>query len=985
MFDWQQIKRWGADPAVLPESTVFIKKPVTLWGLYKGYVIAAGLAILLLTALVIALIYQSRRRRLAEALSRMLVDEAPDAILLQDGDTRLIIDANPSAEQLFGCSRAELSRGDLFRFYDSDHPDAASIELREENFKRVVAGEHIQVERALRTFDGRRIYGELRLAILPGTDRQLIRISIVDITRRRESEELVRQVSQRLLLATSSAQLGVWDWDLKQNRMVWDDRMFELYGVLKAQTPNTIDAWIRSLHPEDKDGAIADCNAAIAGERAFDTTFRICHPDGMVKHIKANGLVIRGSDGEPERMLGINSDISEIKAREEALLSANQKLALQFEQAPLAFIEWDLDFRVARWNPAAERIFGYEVSEAIGKYATFIVPEEAFPLVKPAMQKLIQGLGVTRTCNKNVRKNGTVIDCEWYSTSLRDADGKVIGVFSLVMDVTHQRLAETELEEYRQHLEELVESRTRELAQAKEAAEAANLSKSIFLANMSHEIRTPLNGIIGMTHVLRRGAVTPVQAERLDKIDASAEHLLNTINDILDLSKIEAGKVVLEETSVDINVLLNNVQSILLARAQAKRLRLLVTTNEAWGNLQGDPTRLQQALINYVGNAIKFTEHGSITLRALNLCETADTVMIRFEVEDTGIGISPDVLPRLFSTFSQADSSTTRKYGGTGLGLAITQRLAELMGGEAGVESTPGIGSTFWFTALLRKTDDPGVPLPPISSTAEHALKDRHLGQHILIVDDEFLNLEVAKFLLEDIGLRVDTAGDGNEAIKRAEKTSYAAILMDMQMPNVDGLEATRKIRAIPGRQNTPILAVTANAFIENRARCLAAGMNDFIPKPFFPEMLYSTLLRALEPPSLPSDIDPSLRTGIPAIDQEHHELVCALDWLLNNEDASPGTEGFSRAINHIGLLLKSHFVKEEEVFVSLGMPEVDVLRHAEAHRRILDQYNQVNDEIIKGEKKSRSEVLRLFRGWIIDHIVHQDLKISEYVMTPVR
>ena len=398
-------------------------------------------------------------------------------------------------------------------------------------------------------------------------------------------------------------------------------------------------------------------------------------------------------------------------------------------------------------------------------------------------------------------------------------------------------------------LEDVVLERTQALVEARDAAQAANVAKSAFLANMSHEIRTPMNGILGMAHLLRRGGVTPKQAERLDTIDTSAQHLLAVLNDILDISKVEAGKLVLEEAPVAVDSLMANVSSILGERARAKNIRLLIEIDRLPPNLAGDPTRLQQALLNYATNAIKFTTTGSVTLRAIKLHETNESALLRFEVEDTGIGIAAEAISRLFSAFEQADNSTTRKYGGTGLGLVITRRLAELMGGEAGVESTPGVGSTFWFTARLQKKERRKAERTPqhiVGPDAEAELRQRYSGNHILIVDDEPINREVAKIQLEDSDLVIDTAEDGAQAIAKAKMKAYAAILMDMQMPNVDGLEATRQIRLIPGYLNTPIIAMTANAFAEDKARCLEAGMNDFLIKPFVPDTLFATLLRNL-------------------------------------------------------------------------------------------------------------------------------------------
>ena len=381
---------------------------------------------------------------------------------------------------------------------------------------------------------------------------------------------------------------------------------------------------------------------------------------------------------------------------------------------------------------------------------------------------------------------------------------------------------------------------------AKQAAEAASVAKSAFLANMSHEIRTPMNAILGMAYLLRLDVLTPQQRERLDKIDGAAQHLLSIINNILDISKIEAGKFSVESAPVLVTTVLSNVASILAEKAKAKGLQLLVEPCDLRAPLIGDSTRLQQALLNYATNAVKFTEQGSITLRAVKSGEDADSVSVRFEVQDTGIGIRPEVIPRLFSEFEQADNSMTRKYGGTGLGLAITKHMAELMGGEAGVRSTVGLGSTFWFSVTLKRSDENALTDSETTRDAKSRLKQNHYGQRILVVDDEPLNREVALTLLESAGMVVDAAEDGREALQMAQQHRYGAIFMDMQMPQMDGLEATRNIRTYDAHLRTPIIAMTANAFAEDRARCLAAGMNDFLSKPFSPEALFSILLSAL-------------------------------------------------------------------------------------------------------------------------------------------
>ena len=824
-------------------------------------------------------------------------------------------------------------------------------------------------------------------------------------------EAALRISEERLGLAAGSGDIGIWDLDLLTNRLVWSERMYEIYGIGAAEFTGVYEDWQKGVHPDDRPRVVEEFNSAVASGQPFHTEFRIVRPDGEVRHVMAKARGTQEAHGKPTRMIGVNMDITE---RRQAAIALENFFA---QPTGLNLIA-QLDGAIVRANSGWNHILGYRNEDLVGHDFMDLVHPDDRAATQAEMSRLGQGQTTFRFENRFRHARGDYRLLVWSAT----ASVTEHLVYAVATDITDQRHAEADLKRHQLYLEELVKDRTRalsdankhllmsdrrlkamfalsqkanglteqnllqlgieeavrltesamgylhfvtedqetispcawsegalrhgnadcgnhypvsaaglwadtvrtlapvvhndyqgppdrkshppghahlvrhlgvpvidngkvrllvsvgnkatdydesdvqqlqligndlwsivvrhrveeDLAIAKEAAEAANIAKSAFLANMSHEIRTPMNGILGIANIMRREGITQKQAKRLDTIDHSTQHLLAIINNILDISKIEAGKFVLEEAPVDINSLTANVSAIILERARAKGIHLQIENEALPTHLTGDPTRLQQALLNYASNAIKFTENGTVTLRTIKQEETGESATVRFELHDTGIGIEPEAMSRLFSAFEQADNSMTRKYGGTGLGLAITRRLAELMGGQAGAESTPGVGSVFWFTAKLKKSAATVLPQAVRAVDAEALIRQHYCGRRILIADDEPINREVARMQLEAADLVVDTAEDGAQAIALAKNTAYAAIFMDMQMPNVNGLEATQQIRRIDGCRHTPIIAMTANAFAEDKARCFDAGMNEFLVKPFNPDELFSTLLRAM-------------------------------------------------------------------------------------------------------------------------------------------
>ncbi len=617
--------------------------------------------------------------------------------------------------------------------------------------------------------------------------------------------------------------------------------------------------WAELTYAEDLAPDLAQFDRMLAGEiNSYAMDKRFVHKDGHLVYTRLAVSHLRKPDGSPDYVFAMVEDISERKLSRLALENREKQLRFVLDGSELGFWDWDIAAGIVDRNEHWATMLGYsheEIRHTTQQWSDFIHPEDRERAWNSINAVLEGGSSMHRLEYRMLHKDGSV---RWIldqaSVMQRDQDGKPLRMCGTHTDITSRKLAEEELKQHRNHLEELVQQRTVDLVEAKVAAEAASRAKSAFLANMSHELRTPMQGVMGMIHMARRRMADAKGLDYLDKAKRSAERLLGVLNDILDLSKIEAERMVLEEEPLHLAQSMESLVAVFGDKAAEKGLALEMDLPDelAHASLKGDPLRLGQVLFNLVGNAIKFTEHGAVTLHVCMLAENPASMDVRFEIHDTGIGIEPEAQSRLFTSFEQADNSMTRRYGGTGLGLAISKRLVQLMGGEIGVASTPGQGSTFWFVVPLKKRAPDAETAVPTAhgQTAIACLQKQHAGSRLLLAEDEPITREISRDLLEEAGLFVDLAEDGKQALAMARQHAYALILMDMQMPVMSGIDATRAIRTDSLNTSTPILALTANAFEEDRQVCLDAGMNGHIAKPVDPDKLYETLLACLENPA---------------------------------------------------------------------------------------------------------------------------------------
>jgi len=567
----------------------------------------------------------------------------------------------------------------------------------------------------------------------------------------------------------------------------------------------------------------------------------------------ARGL-LRDPHGQQCGQFVIARDVTSQREGAAALRRSEQQLALALHGAEIGLWDWHVPSGQIDINERWASMLGYRVEEVerhIDSWKALVHPDD-WAVIDAELLPHLDGRAPAYRCEHRLRHR----DGHWVwvldagRVVERDAAGRPVRAVGIHLDISDRRAAQAALEQSRAELERRVTERTEALAEATQRAEAASQAKSAFLANMSHEIRTPMNAIIGLSHLMADSPCDARQADRIAKIERAAAHLMFLINDILDLSKIEAGRLTLEEVPFSLRDVLDQVKGFVAPQAAERGLALELQTDGVPDRLLGDPTRVRQALLNLASNAVKFTLRGRVAIRVRQLPAAAPTLRLSFEVEDTGIGLTSEQQSRLFQPFEQGDGSTARRFGGTGLGLAITRRLAAMMGGEVGVRSVEGEGSCFWFNADFQ-------PGPAVATRARvdvdalALLRAGPAGRRVLVADDDAVNQEVARALLERAGLEVVVVDSGRSALEAVRAGGFDAVLMDLHMRDLDGLEATRAIR--DGGATLPIAAITASAFDEDRRRCHEAGMDGFVAKPFDPASLYRWLhdnLAAADPPA---------------------------------------------------------------------------------------------------------------------------------------
>ena len=800
------------------------------------------------------------------AAIQAILDAAPSALLMADKQGR-VLHANPACCRCFGYDDGGLNARSMEQLI----PDAmrSNGQGRELFARAQLPG---RVLTALRG-DGARFPAMVHLAPARLAGRDLVILSLRDMTQRQRAEEVLQASSARYRLIVQTAAEGIWMIDANDQTCFVNPTMARMLGY---DVEHMLGRSLASFMDEEGRALLYDHLQRRSNGQATQGDARLFRSDGTALWCMISTTLVSADDGSYAGMLAMITDITARRAAESALRQNSARLASIFNAVNSGLVMVDSSGQVVERNAAAARMLaaaadGQQLWRGVREDGSAIGPDS-----HPVQLALITGEPVRDVVMGLPQPDGALTWISVNAEPIHDEQQRVALVVACLADITSYKRSETALRELNDTLEERVAERTRELDQAKKLAEVASQTKGQFLANMSHEIRTPMNGVIGMAYLALKTELDPRQRDYLEKIRFAGEHLLGIIDDILDISKIEAGKLEIEHADFALDHVIQTLTTVVAPKAASRELELVFDIEaDLPPVLRGDPLRLGQVLINYTNNAIKFSEKGQIDIRVRRVVGDANSCVLRFEVADRGIGLTEAEMSRLFQSFEQADPSTTREYGGTGLGLAICKQLAQLMGGEVGVQSQPGLGSTFWFTARLgiahavpppaphagphsaphtaphsaQFTDVPAL-IHQVSDAAAELLASARSGAmldalreaRILLVEDNAFNQQIALEMLEDVGCSVCLAANGLEALELLRQAAFDCVLMDVQMPLMDGLEATRRIRADAGLAHLHVLAMTATATTEDRERCLQAGMNDFISKPIQPASMYQTI-----------------------------------------------------------------------------------------------------------------------------------------------
>jgi PAS domain S-box-containing protein len=659
------------------------------------------------------------------------------------------------------------------------------------------------------------------------------------IERKRMEEELHKS-RERFELAMLGSRDGIWDWDLLTNEVYYSPRWKSMLGYEEREIQNHFDEWEQRLHPDDRERALATIDAYLAGQASvYELEHRLRCKDGSYRWILARGVAFRDAHGKPYRMAGSHTDITGRKRDEEALRDSEALYHSLVETLPLNVFRKDLQGRFTFGNHLFVQTLGKPLAEIRGTTDFDYYPKELAEKYRQDDRRVIAEKAVLHDIEEHRKPDGEKIYVEVLKTPVFDSRGEVLGTQGLFWDVTDRKRAEEEMHK------------------AKEAAESANRAKSAFLANISHEIRTPMNAVIGMTELVLETDLTIEQREYLELVKKSADSLLSVINDVLDFSKVEAGKLELDLVAFSLRDYLGDTLNSLAPRAYQKGLELAChVAPDVPEGLLGDPVRLGQIIVNLVGNALKFTEQGEVVVDVEATAWSDKEVWLHFAVTDTGVGVPADKQELIFNPFAQADSSTTRKYGGTGLGLAIAQRLVEMMGGRIWLESASGKGSTFHFTACFGvQAASAARPVP-----VEEA---KIRGMQVLVVDDNATNRRILEETLTHWQMEPVLAASGRAALEILSQAAQAGepfplALIDVQMPEMDGYTLAEKIKQDPDLSGTTLLVLTSSGQPGDANRRRELGINAYLTKPIKQADLWKAIMQALgrplttEEPSIP-------------------------------------------------------------------------------------------------------------------------------------